>query len=412
MQVVWLVRFDQPFRIGNPQLVGDPLEGVRILDLTRLLPGGYATLLMADLGADVVKVEQPEKGDYIRWLPPMVGEHSAAHIALNRNKRSVTINLRTSEGRALFMSLAQSFDVLVESFRPGVLDRLGVGYDALSEHNPKLVYCAISGYGQDGPRAQVAGHDANYIGYAGLLSVIGSEGERPVIPGVQIGDLAGGGMSAVIAVLAALVRRGVTGRGDFCDVSMMDGAVSWSSIHAAAFFASGDVPQRELMTLSGAFPCYRIYPAADGWLTIAALEPQFWAALSESIDRPDLLDDGFATGPRRNEVLAELEALFATKTRAEWMARFEGLDVCVGPVNDFAEAFNDEQVQHRAMVIEADVAGGGSFKHVGNPIKLRSMKSDLLRRPAPGLGEHTDEVLEEAGIHEAERAALRAASAL
>ena len=392
--------------------MGDPLEGAKVLDLTRLLPGGYATLLMADLGADVVKVEQPDKGDYIRWSPPMVGDHSAAHIALNRNKRSMTVNLKSSEGRALLMSLVESYDVLIESFRPGVMDRLGVGYGALSERNPKLVYCAISGYGQDGPRAQVAGHDANYIGYAGLLSVVGAEGERPVIPGVQIGDLAGGGMAAVIAVLAALVRRGVTGRGDFCDVSMMDGAVSWSSIHAAEFFASGAVPQRELMTLSGAFPCYRVYPAADGWLTVAALEPQFWAALCESIDRPDLLDDGFATGSRRNEVLAELEVLFATKTRTEWMAHFDGLDVCVGPVNDFAEAFSDEQVQHRAMVIEADVPGAGSFKHVGNPIKIRSMKSDLLRRPPPGLGEHTDEVLEAAGIDEAARAALRAASAV
>lgn len=390
--------------------MGDPLEGVKVLDLTRLLPGGYATLLMADLGADVVKVEQPEQGDYIRWLPPMVGEHSAAHIGLNRNKRSVTVNLKSSDGRALLMSLVESYDVLIESFRPGVMDRLGVGYEALSKRNPKLVYCAISGYGQDGPRAQVAGHDANYIGYAGLLSVIGAEGERPVIPGVQIGDLAGGGMSAVIAVLAALVRRGVTGRGDFCDVSMMDGAVSWSSIHAAAFFASGAVPQRELMALSGAFPCYRIYPAADGWLTVAAFEPQFWATLCESIARPDLLDDGFATGSRRNEVLAELEALFATRTRAEWMAHFDGLDVCVGPVNDFAEALDDEQVRHRAMVIEGEVAGAGSFKHVGNPIKVRSMKSDLLRRPAPGLGEHTDEVLEAVGIDEAARAALRAAS--
>ncbi|HZK51668.1 MAG TPA: CaiB/BaiF CoA-transferase family protein [Actinomycetota bacterium] len=392
--------------------MGDPLEGAKVLDLTRLLPGGYATLLMADLGADVVKVEQPDKGDYIRWSPPMVGDHSAAHIALNRNKRSMTANLKRSEGRALLMSLVESYDVLIESFRPGVMDRLGVGYEALSERNPKLVYCAISGYGQDGPRAQVAGHDANYIGYAGLLSVVGAEGERPVIPGVQIGDLAGGGMAAVIAVLAALVRRGVTGRGDFCDVSMMDGAVSWSSIHAAEFFASGAVPQRELMTLSGAFPCYRVYPAADGWLTVAALEPQFWAALCESIDRPDLLDDGFATGSRRDEVLTELESLFATKTRAKWMAHFDGLDVCVGPVNDFAEAFNDEQVQHRAMVIEADVPGAGSFKHVGNPIKFRSMKSDLLRRPPPGLGEHTDEVLEAAGIDEAARAALRAASAV
>ncbi len=392
--------------------MGDPLGGVKVLDLTRLLPGGYATLLMADLGADVVKVEEPEKGDYIRWSPPMMGDHSAAHIALNRNKRSMTVNLKSSEGRALLMSLVESYDVLIESFRPGVMDRLGVGYEALSHRNPKLVYCAISGYGQDGPRAQDAGHDANYIGYAGLLSVVGVEGERPVIPGVQIGDLAGGGMSAVIAVLAALVRRGVTGRGDFCDISLMDGAVSWLSMHAAEFFASGAVPQRELMTLSGAFPCYRIYPAADGWLTVAALEPQFWAALCESLGRPDLLDDGFATDTRRGEVITELEALFATKTRAEWMAHFDGLDVCVGPVNDFAEAFSDEQLRHREMVIEAEVAGAGTFTHVGNPIKIRSMKSNLLRRPPPGLGEHTDEILEAAGIDQAKRAALRAASAV
>lgn len=408
--MVWLVRFDQ--RVGTRRIVGDALEGVRVLDLTRLLPGGYATLLMADLGADVVKVEEPGKGDYMRWSPPMVGEHSAAHIALNRNKRSMTINLKSSEGRALLERLAERYDVLVESFRPGVMDRLGVGYEVLSERNPELVYCAITGYGQDGPRSQVAGHDANYIGYAGLLSIIGEEGQRPVLPGVQIGDLAGGGMSAVIAVLAALVRRGVTGQGDYCDISMMDGAVSWLSIHAAEFFASGTIPQRESMTLSGARPCYRMYPAADGWLTVAALEPQFWATLCESIGRPDLAEDGFATGDRCRVVLAELDELFATKSRAEWMAHFGDADVCVGPVNDFAETFADEQVLHRAMVVESEAPGGGSVKHVGNPIKMRSMSPRLLRRDAPGLGEHTDEVLEEAGIDEAQRAALRAASAV
>ncbi|MGH2698658.1 MAG: CaiB/BaiF CoA transferase family protein [Actinomycetota bacterium] len=388
------------------------LEGVKVLDLTRLLPGGYATLLMADLGADVVKVEQPGKGDYIRLSPPMVGEHSAAHIALNRNKRSMTINLKAPEGRDLLGRLAEDYDVLVESFRPGVMDRLGVGYEALSERNPELVYCAISGYGQEGPRARTAGHDVNYIGYAGVLSTVGAEGEGPVIPGVQIGDLAGGGMAAVIAILAALVQRSATGRGDFCDISMMDGAVSWLSMHAAEFFASGKVPQREQTTLSGAFPCYRVYPAADGWLTVGALEPQFWSALCEAIGRPDLLGDGFAAGSRRAEVVAQLEVLFATKSRAEWMAHFEGLDVCVGPVNDYAEAFADEQVLQRAMVIEDDVPGAGPFKHLGNPIRLRSAPSALVRRPPPRLGEHTDEILERAGIDEASRAALRAAAAV
>ena len=411
--MVRIVRLDKPGRRrGTRRVVGDALEGVTVLDLTRLLPGGYATLLMADLGADVIKIEEPGRGDYIRWLPPMVGEHSAAHRALNRNKRSVTINLKSTEGRALLGRLVEDCDVLVESFRPGVMDRLGVGYEILGTRNPKLVYCAISGYGQDGPRAHLAGHDANYIGYAGLLSITGPEKGPPVVPGVQIGDLAGGGMSAVIAILAALVRRGATGRGDFCDVSMMDGAVSWLSIHAAAFFASGDVPQRGFMALSGAFPCYRIYPAADGWLTVAAFEPQFWSKLCDCLGRPELAGDGFATGARRGEVIAELDELFATKTRGEWMAHFEGRDVCVGPVNDLAEAFADEQVRHRRMLVEADAEGTDEVKHVGNPIKLGSASSELLRRPAPGLGEHTDEVLEAAGIDAAERAALRSAAAL
>ena len=372
------------------------LEGLRILDLTRLLPGGYATLILADLGADVVKIEEPGKGDYIRWTPPVVGEFSASHIALNRNKRSVTLNLKMDEGRAAFLKLAEKADVVIESFRPGVMERLGVGWTTLHELNPRLVYCAISGYGQDGPRSQVAGHDANYIGYAGVMGIIGEEGRRPVVPGVQVGDLAGGGMSAAIAILAALQQREKTGAGDFCDISMMDGAFSWLSIHAANFVASGTEPERERMHLSGAFPCYRVYPAADGWLTVGALEPQFWAALCSAIEREDLAGDAFATGDRRDEVIRELQELFSKKTRAEWMAHFEGSDVCVGPVNDFSEAFDDEQVIAREMVVESDVPGAGEWKHVGNPVKLAGTSGDLVRMPPPKMGEHTDEVLRDA----------------
>ena len=386
-----------------------PLSGLKILDLTRLLPGGYATLLLADLGADVLKVEEPGRGDYIRWTPPIVGEHSASHIALNRNKRSMTLNLKTDRGRGLFLDLAEGSDVVIESFRPGVLDRLGVGWDALRERNERLIYCAISGYGQDGPRAQVAGHDANYIGYAGVLSIIGEEGRRPVVPGVQIGDLAGGGMSAVIAVLAALQQRNLTGRGDFCDISMMDGAFSWLSIHAAQFVASDEIPERERMHLSGRYPCYRVYPAADGWLSVGALEPQFWAALCEALDRDDLAGDAFAMGPRRDEVIRELEAVFSARTRAEWMKFFDGRDVCVGPVNDLAEAFQDEQVLAREMVVEHDVPGAGPWKHVGNPVKMSASTGDLVRLPPPGLGEHTQEVLAGIGIGSEELDGLRSA---
>jgi crotonobetainyl-CoA:carnitine CoA-transferase CaiB-like acyl-CoA transferase len=389
-----------------------PLHGIKVLDLTRLLPGGYATLIMADLGADVIKVEEPGKGDYIRWTPPIVGEFSASHIALNRNKRSLTLNLKKDGGRAAFMKLVRDADVVIESFRPGVMDRLGVGFDSLRAVNPRLVYCAISGYGQDGPRAQEAGHDANYMGYAGALSIMGEEGRRPVIPGLQIGDLAGGGMAAVIAIQAALLKRATTGEGEFCDISMMDGAVSWLSIHAAEFVATKKIPKRELMHLSGAYPCYRVYPAADGWLAVGALEPQFWSALCDSLDRSDLNDDAFATGDRRAEVIAELEALFKTKTRAEWLDHFDGRDVCVGPVNDLAEAFDDPQIRHRAMIVEHEVPGSGAWQHIGNPIKVGAQDPDLVRLPPPRLGEHTEEVLTAAGIGPDELEALRADGAI
>lgn len=389
-----------------------PLDGLRVLDLTRLLPGGYATLLLADLGADVVKIEEPGRGDYIRWTPPLVGDLSAAHIALNRNKRSVTLNLKSDEGRSLFTKLAADYDVVIESFRPGVMDRLGVGWESLRAVNERLIYCAITGYGQDGPRAHVAGHDANYIGYAGVLGMIGEEGRRPVLPGVQIGDLAGGGMAAVISILAAVVRRAATGRGELCDVSMTDGAVSWLSIHAADYVATKNLPQLERMHLSGAYPCYRVYPAADGWLSVGALEPQFWSALCSAIGRDDLQGDGFAMGERRDEVIGELDALFATKTRAEWLTELDGLDVCVGPVNDLAEAFDDPQVRHRAMVFEHDVPGVGPWTHIGNPFKLAGADGDPWRLPPPQLGEHTAAILSDVGVTDAELERLRSAGVI
>lgn len=385
------------------------LDGLRVLDLTRLLPGGYATLLMADLGADVVKIEEPGKGDYIRRTPPLVGDDSASHIALNRNKRSVTLNLKSTQGTDLFLRLADDADVVIESFRPGVMERLGLGWPQLSVRNPRLVYCAISGYGQDGPRSQVAGHDANYQSYAGALSIMGEEGRRPVLPGLQIGDLAGGGMAAVIAILAALHRRVTSGSGEFCDISMMDGVASWLTVHAAEFVATKEVPKRELMHLSGRYPCYRVYPAADGWLTVGALEPQFWTALCTALERPDLIGDAFAAGDRRAEVIGELEAIFATRTRADWMGILEGLDVCVAPINDFAEAFEDPQLRHREMFVEAELPDIGPWTHVGNPIKLAGAPGDVTRRPPPRMGEHTAEVLGEVGVGADELEGLRAA---
>jgi crotonobetainyl-CoA:carnitine CoA-transferase CaiB-like acyl-CoA transferase len=216
-------------------------------------------------------------------------------------------------------------------------------------------------------------------------------------------------MAAVIAILVALHRRAATGTGDFCDIAMMDGVASWLTIHAAEFVATKSVPERELMHLSGRYPCYRVYPAADGWLTVGALEPRFWTELCMTLEREDLVGDAFAAGDRRTTVIAELESLFATKTRAEWMAEFDGLDVCVGPVNDFAEAFEDPQLRHRDMFVEADLPDVGPWTHIGNPIKLSGAPGDVTSRPPPTMGEHTAEVLAEVGVGTDELEGLRAA---
>ncbi len=380
-----------------------PLDGVRILDLTRLLPGGYATLLLADLGGDVVKVEEPGRGDYIRWTPPIVDGESAAHRALNRGKRSATLNLKDPSGVDLLRRLAGRFDVLIESFRPGVMDRLGVGPAALAEAHPRLVYCAISGYGQDGPYREAVGHDINYMGYAGALGLTGPAGGPPVVPAVQVGDLAGGGMAAAIGIVAALLERERTGRGRFVDTSMTDGVVSWLSIHAGEFLATGTEPERGRMALSGAYACYRVYRCADDrYLTVGALEPQFWTALCSALGVPDFVHTQYGPPEQQEQMAGRLEAIFAERPRDEWLEQLAGLEACVGPVNTLGEAFADPQIAHRGLI--ADIVG----RPVG-PASPFVMDGERIQRlaPAPGFGEHTAGILAEVGITEQELPDLR-----
>ena len=383
-----------------------PLDGVRILDLTRLLPGNYCTMLLADLGADVIKVEEPGRGDYIRWTPPMIDGEGAIHRALNRGKRSVALNLATEEGASALRRLAGSADALIESFRPGVLDRLGVGFEALSVENARLVYCALTGYGQDGPYRDRVGHDINYTGFAGVLHASGEAGGDPVLPAVQVGDF-GGGMAAAIGTLAALLEARSTGRGRLVDVSMLDVAFSWTGVLSTWFLATGSPPERGRMPLSGGLACYGVYPAGDGGhLAVGALEPRFWRTLCERLGLDDLVD-AHMDPARQDEIATRLRDAFGARSRDEWVAELADLETCVGPVNDAGEALSDPQLRHRGAVAEV----GGTAVGPGGAIRVGD-DGGPAARPAPGLGEHTEEVLGEVGLDGPEIERLRAAGAL
>ena len=385
------------------------LDDVRVLDLTRLLPGPFCTLLLADFGADVIKVEDTTGGDYMRWMPPLVDEYSAMFHPINRNKRSLTLDLKNPLGREAFLRLAATADVVVESFRPGVMDRLGIGETALREVNPRIVLCSISGYGQDGPFRDRAGHDLNYAAVAGVLMLGGTESVGPAMPGLQVGDLGGGALDAALAIMIALHSAVRTGRGQHCDISMVDGLVSWTAVHASQLFASGEAPAPGEGMLTGRYPCYRIYPCADGYLSVGALEPKFWRELVAVIGLPELAQNGLVDGEEGLRTMASVEAVLRTRTRAQWMETLAGHDVCVEPVLDIGETFEHPQVRSRGMRLEP--GDGRPTAQTGFPIRLTGTPA-AYRRRAPGYGEHTDEVLAEVGYDTEHIAALRAAGAI
>jgi alpha-methylacyl-CoA racemase len=392
------------------------LEGLRVLDLTRLLPGGFCTLLLADLGADVIKVEDTGAGDYVRWAPPRYegadpSAASALFLALNRGKRSVRVDLKAPAGREVLLRLARDADVLVESFRPGVLDRLGVGWEPLHAANPRLVLCSITGYGQDGPYRDRAGHDMNYLALNGLLGLTGTFGGPPVQAAGQIADVGGGALMAAFGILAALRERDRSGEGQAVDVSMTDGSLSWLAMVAARMFAEGVAPARGTLELAGGLVCYRPYRCADGWVTLGALEPKFWRAWCAGVGREDLAERQFE--PVGSQTHADVKAVFATRTRAEWAAFNDEHDCCVEPVLGLEEALESELVRARGMVAELDQPGvERPVRLLGVPVKLSRTPGDPARAPGPALGEHTAAVLAEAGYRREEIDALVDAGAV
>ena len=378
-----------------------PLRGVRVLDLSRLLPGPYGTLLLADLGAEVIKVEDVESGDYIRAMGPSIGGQSAYFLALNPGKKSVALNLKAPAGREIFLKLAATAGVVVEGFRPGTAKRLGIGYEAVKAVNPRIVYCSISGYGQDGPDRDRAGHDLNYIARAGILGLCGRPGAAPTIPPVQVADLSSA-MYAAVGILAYLRESERTGEGRYLDIGMLDSALSWM-VMPVAEYAAGERGGRGRLPLTGKHPCYNVYRTRDGRdVCLAALEKKFWEAFCRATEREDLLSLQFSERP---EDFARLETLFAGRTGDEWAALLKDSDFCCELVPDLDEVLSNPQVMHRGLVIEA-AENGQAYSLVAHPLRDRE---DQGRPACPGYGEHTAEVLRGLGVTDGEFAELEAA---
>lgn len=384
------------------------LQGVRVLDLSRMLPGPYCSMMLADLGAEVIKVEEPKIGDPTRHSPPIIEGQSVPFAQVNRNKKSIAIDLKQPEGRDIFLKLASSADIVLEQFRPGVVDRLGINYATVAEINPRIIYCSLTGFGQDGPHRERSGHDLNYLALSGVLGLTTDERGKPVIPGVQVADLAGA-MIAGFAILAALLARDRTNRGQYLDVSMFDVMLSMLPIPAAHHFAGKTIPVGGKYVLSGLYPFYNVYETSDGsYMTLGALEPKFWANFCHKVGRDELIARQFDSGEQRDDLFEIVRAIFKSRTQTEWVELMRDADCCCEPVLSMSEAFEHEQTRAREMARQID---GARLKQLGFSYKM-SDTPPRDRNMAPAFGENTAELLEALGISAEERARLRSSGVI
>ena len=389
-----------------------PLSGIRVLDLTRLLPGPVCTLHLADLGADVIKIEDTGAGDYARTLGSAPGKIAPVFAAINRNKRGLRLDLKKSEGVEVFLSLVCDADAVVEGFRPGVVDRLGVGYAACRKINPRIVYCAISGYGQDGPYRERAGHDVNYCSYAGFTDQVGTQDGDPALPNIQIADILGGAVVPAMGILAALLDAQRSGQGRYVDVAMTEGVLVHNLQALAAVASNGTAHPRGEDFLSGREPCYAVYRTADGrHMAVGALERKFWERVCDVLQRPDLKACHWElrAEPGSRDAQwgkAQTSAIFASQSQAYWVEKFADADCCVSPVLTLQESFHDPQIEARRMVLREH--GALQF----SPPWKMSEDQFVVERPAPEAGQHTDEILRDAGYADADISRLRAAGVI
>ncbi len=378
----------------KPRKIGSrPLDGIRVLDLSRLLPGPYASAILANFGAEVIKIEKPGEGDYARGGQPQINGKGAVFETINRGKKSVALNLKDDKGKEAFLVLTEKADIVIDGFRPGVMDGLDLGYNKLRRLNPKLIYAALTGYGQDGLYSQLAGHDLNYISLSGMLDLIGNNEGAPLMPGAQIADVAAGSLPTVIGILLALQARNAGGKGQMVDIAMLDGVLGLLPVQVADYTATKRKPKRGNERLFGRYACYNIYPARNGrYLSLGALEPKFWQNLCRVLEREDLVEDQYTEGDRQQVLMAELTRIFQKKEVSDWMEIFEDEDVCIAEVRDIAQAVQDEHLFQREMIIPTRTKDGDAYEQLGVFPKLSSTPGAVCG-DSPARGEHTREVL-------------------
>ena len=373
-----------------------------------MLPGALCSLILADMGAEVIKIEEPRYGDYNRSFLPKYNGESGSFMLLNRNKKSVTLNLKSEDGKAALLRMVKKSDVLLEGYRPGVMERLGLSYDRLKKENIKLVYCAISGFGQDGPKKLEPGHDLNYMALTGALQLFGKAGEHPIVPGLPISDVGGGSLPAAIGILSALISRQKSGEGQFVDIAMTDGIMSWFQYHAADYFFDNIDPKGGERPFNGQAPCYNIYECSDGKLiSIGIVEEHFWERFCKLLGLSEFIANQWPDGKEAILQKERIAEVLKTKSRQVWVDDLLAADIPVAPVNNFKEAFAEPQLQHREMCQYSEHPIAGRIPQLGFPIKLSSTPCKISQS-SPTLGQHTDTFLKEHGYSSEDIANLRA----
>jgi crotonobetainyl-CoA:carnitine CoA-transferase CaiB-like acyl-CoA transferase len=376
-----------------------PLSSLKILDFSTLLPGPFGSMMLADLGADVLRVEAPNRPDAVRFVPPYDGDSSAWQRLLNRNKRSIALDLKRPGAGEIVKRLISDggYDIVLEQFRPGVMDRLGIGYENLRVANNGLIYCAITGYGQTGPYRDRAGHDNNYLALSGVMSHSGRKEDGPPPLGVQIADIGGGAMGAVMGILTAVIHRQQTGEGQFVDISMFDMSVAWHAHAISHYLVGGIEPEREGWHLNGG-SYYDFYETRDGrYLSVGSLEPKFWEGFCQAIARPDLIPNGFDQSPENQQALkVEIRQVIAAKDLNEWVGIFADYDVCVEPVLTIPEMLDHPQTQARGMIVDVPKPDGTTQQQVGSPFKFSQTQPEYWRVGGK-MGEDGTAVLQEIG---------------